>query len=100
MQELVTSCRLKLTGFLLFVMEVCISILPNGKVFYLLDSHNRDKQGLSVPCGNSVLLTFANASELEWHCIEIYLRKNSPFFQVQFVNIAIREEVSLNILKT
>ena len=34
------------------------------------------------------------------HLIEIYLQKNSVFYQVQFVNIAISEEVSLNILET
>ena len=48
-QELVTSCRLKFTGFLLFVMAVCIAVIPHGKVFYLLDSHSRGEKGLPVP---------------------------------------------------
>ena len=48
-QELVTSCRLKFTGFLIFVMEVCIAVIPHGKGFYLLDSHSRDEKGLPVP---------------------------------------------------
>ena len=48
-QELVTSCRLKFTGFLIFVMEVRIAVIPHGKVFYLLDSHRRKKKGLPVP---------------------------------------------------
>ena len=45
-------------------------------------------------------MKFANASELDSYLIEIYLLKNSVFYQVQFENIAISEEVSLNILKT
>ena len=45
-------------------------------------------------------MKFANASELDRYLIEIYLQKNSVFYQVQFENIAISEEVSLNILKT
>ena len=48
-QELVTSCRLKFTGFLIFVMEVRIAVIPHGKVFYLLDLHSRDEKGLPVP---------------------------------------------------
>ena len=30
-QELVTSWRLKFTGFLLIVMEVCATVIPHGK---------------------------------------------------------------------
>ena len=48
-QELVTSCRLKFTGFLIFVMEVCIAVIPHGKAFCLLDSHSRDEKRLPVP---------------------------------------------------
>ena len=50
--------------------------------------------------GTSVLLKFANASELERYLIEIYLQKSSAFYQEQFVNIKKSEEVSLKILKT
>ena len=81
-------------------MEVCIAVMPHGKVFYLLDSHSRDEKGLPVPYGTSVLLKFSNASELERYFIKISLQKNSAFYKVQFVNIAISEEVSVNILKT
>ena len=48
-QKLVISCRLKFTGFLIFVMEVCIAVIPHGKVFYMLDSHSRDEKGFPVP---------------------------------------------------
>ena len=48
-QELLISCRLKFTGFLIFVMVVCIAVIPHGKVFYMLDSHCRDGKGLPVP---------------------------------------------------
>ena len=74
-----TSCILKLTGCLLFVIEVCIAVIPHGKVFYLLDLHSRDEKGSPVPYGTSVLLKFVNASELERYLIEIYLQKNSFF---------------------
>ena len=53
-----------------------------------------------MPYGTSVLLTFVNASELERYLTEIYLQKNSVLYQVQFVNIAMSEEGSINILKT
>ena len=78
-QKLVISCKLKFTGFFIFVMEVCIAVIPHGKVFYLLDSHIRDEEGLPVPYGTSVLLKFANASELERYLIETYLQKDSVF---------------------
>ena len=90
-QELVTPWRLKFTRFLLFVMQVCIAVIPHEKVFYLLDSNCRDEKGLPVPYGTSVLLKFANASELERYLIEIYLQKNSVFHLVQFLDIAVSE---------
>ena len=98
--KLVTSCRLKFTGFLLFVMEVCIAVMPHEKVFYLLDLHSRDKKGLPVPYWTFVLLKFANTGEVQRYLIETYLQKNSVLYQAQFVNIVISEEVSVDILKT
>ena len=86
-----TSWRLKFTGFLLFVMQVCIAVIPHEKVFCLLDSNSRDEKRLPVPYGTSVLLKFANASELERYLIEICLQKNSVFHLVQFLDIAISE---------
>ena len=71
MRELVTSCRLKFTGLLLFVMEVFIAAIPHGKMFYLLHSHSRDEKGLPVTYSTSVLLNFANASKLERYSVEI-----------------------------
>ena len=71
MQQLVTSCRLKFTGLLLYVMEVFIAVIQHGKMFYLLDSHSRDEKGLPVPYSTSVLLNFDNASKLERYSIEI-----------------------------
>ena len=53
-----------------------------------------------MPYGTSILLKFANASELERYLIEIYLQNNSAFYQVQFGNIQMSEEASINILKT
>ena len=44
-------------------------------------------------------MEFANASELDRYLIEIYLQKNSVFYQVQFVNIKINEEVTLKNFK-
>ena len=72
------------------------------KNFNLLDlhRHSRYEKGLPVPYGTSILLKSDNASELERCLIEIYLQKNSVFYQVQFGNIQINEEASINIFKT
>ena len=74
--------------------------VENGKRFDLLDSHNRHEKGLPVPYGTSALLRFANVGPFERYLIGIYLQKNSVFYQVQFANIVISEEASINILKT
>ena len=68
-------------------MEVCIAVIPHGKVFYLLDLHSRGEKGLPVPYGTSVSVKFANASELDRYLIEMYLQKNSVFYQVQFATL-------------
>ena len=81
--------------------SVCYSY-TTWKIFNLSDLHrpSRYEKGLPVPYGTSILLKFENASELERYLIEIYLQKNSVFYQVQFGNIQISEEASINILKT
>ena len=73
------SCGLKLPGFLLFVVEVCIAVIPHGKVFYLLDSHSRDKKGLPVPYGTSVLLKFANVLSLRGILLKFSCKRTVVF---------------------
>ena len=53
-----------------------------------------------MPYGTSALLRFANVGPFERYLIGIYLQKDSVFYQVQFANIVISEEASINILKT
>ena len=65
-----------------------IILLRNS--YYLFDSHSRDKRGLSVVDGTSVLMKFRDHYEREKYLKVAYLKyrdRQQAYFQIEFVEV-------------
>ena len=61
------------TMLLLFIGRFTTAIMKQHGYFYLFDSHSRDKRGLSIVGGTSVLLKFRDLTEVEKYIQVFYL---------------------------
>ena len=79
----ITLCLLFMEGF-----TTAIILLSN--CYYLFDSHSRDKRGLSVVDGTSVLMKFRDLYEREKYLKVAYLKyrdRQQAYFQIEFVEV-------------
>ena len=98
LSSLFNSCNNKGDGFLFFIRNVTLAIIPiydthsRYYYYYLFDSHSRDERGLVVEDGQSVLLKFRDLLQVEKYIQVVYLEfrdSQSEFFQMQFVKVTV-----------
>ena len=97
---LTTVGNIGITLCLLFMEEFTTSIILLRNCYYLFDSHSRDKRGLSVVDGTSVLMTFRDFYKLGKYLQVAYLEyrgRQQAYLQLQFVEVNVGSNEKVDI---
>ena len=80
----------------------CFSLIWGKQNVYLFDPHSRDKNGLFIPNGSSILITFKSLTDVEKYIRTEYskhiLNFSNTHFDLQYVRVVIETASDYTIL--